>query len=151
MADPNMIGSTLGWGAAKVEEGRLRYFAKVTGQLDPVYTDELAARDAGHPALPVPPTYLFCLNSEVCDTEEMARTLNLDLDRILHAEQEFELHRMAYAGDRLNFVTKVADVYEKKGGALLFVANETRVTNQLGEHVADLRCTLVQREDKGGS
>jgi hypothetical protein len=30
MADPNMIGSTLGWGTVDVEKGRLRDFAKVS-------------------------------------------------------------------------------------------------------------------------
>jgi hypothetical protein len=36
-------------------------------------------------------------------------------------------------------------VYEKKGGALQFVVNSTRVTNQHGEHIADVRASLVQR------
>ncbi|MNF06367.1 hypothetical protein D3C80_2063010 [compost metagenome] len=49
------------------------------------------------------------------------------------------------AGDTLTFDTRVADVYDKKGGALQFVVNETRVTNQDGEHIADLRSSLVQR------
>ncbi|MNN92403.1 hypothetical protein D3C81_2106840 [compost metagenome] len=52
---------------------------------------------------------------------------------------------MAYAGDTLHFETRVADVYDKKGGALHFVVQETKVTNQKGEHVADLRSTLVER------
>jgi acyl dehydratase len=52
---------------------------------------------------------------------------------------------MAYAGDTLSFETKVADVYDKKDGALHFVVSNTRVTNQNGEHVADLRGTLVER------
>ncbi|MNF18911.1 hypothetical protein D3C76_1849070 [compost metagenome] len=49
------------------------------------------------------------------------------------------------AGDTLTFDTRIVDVYEKKGGALQFVVNETRVTNQDGEHIADVRGTLVQR------
>ena len=87
----------------------------------------------------------MCLNSEVSDLRETLATLKMDLGRILHAEQAFEYHHMAYAGDTLSFETKVADVYDKKGGALVFVVNETRVTNQKGEHVADLRGTIVQR------
>ncbi|WP_143282081.1 FAS1-like dehydratase domain-containing protein, partial [Caballeronia choica] len=35
--------------------------------------------------------------------------------------------------------------YEKKGGALQFVVQETRVTSQKGEHIADLRGVIVQR------
>ena len=40
---------------------RLRFFAEATGQLDPVYTDVTVAMAAGHPALPLPPTFLACL------------------------------------------------------------------------------------------
>ena len=145
MTDKSLIGRSLGGGSVDVEQGRLRFFAQATGQTDPVYTDVSAARDAGHPTLPVPPTFLMCLNSEVSDLHQTLTTLKMDLGRILHAEQAFEYHRMAYAGDTLTFETKVIDVYEKKGGALQFAVNETRVTNHKGEHVASLRGTIVQR------
>ncbi|MFT3799718.1 MAG: MaoC family dehydratase N-terminal domain-containing protein [Burkholderiaceae bacterium] len=145
MADKSLIGRRMSQGAVDVEKGRLRFFAKAIGETDPVYVDEAAARDAGHPALPVPPTFLMCLNTEVGDLVESLKVLQVDLGRILHAEQAFDYHRMAYAGDTLHFETKVADVYDKKGGALHFVVQQTRVTNQRGEHVADLSSTLVER------
>ncbi|MEM5430336.1 MaoC family dehydratase N-terminal domain-containing protein [Cupriavidus oxalaticus] len=145
MADQSLIGSKLSHGTIDVEKGRLRFFAKAIGETDPIYTDESAARDDGHPALPVPPTFLFCLNSEVGELSKTLEVLQMDLGRVLHAEQVFDYHRMAYAGDVLHFETRVSDVYDKKGGALHFVVQETRVTNQKGEHVADLRSTLVER------
>ena len=145
MADKSLIGTSLGTTTAEVEKGRLRFFAKAIGETNPVYTDEAAAKAAGHRALPVPPTFLLCLQSEGRDVFEMMKVLSLDLPRILHAEQEFIYHKMAYAGDTLTFETKVADVYEKKGGALQFVVNQTRVANQHGEHIADVRSSLVQR------
>ena len=145
MSDKNLIGRVLSKGTIEVEKGRLRSFAKATGQLDPIYSSEAAAKEAGHPSLPVPPSFLFCLNSETFDLTEALKVLQMDLGRILHAEQSFDYHKMAYAGDELTFETKVADVYEKKGGALLFVVQETRVTNRKGERVADMRCTLVER------
>jgi hypothetical protein len=37
MADECMIGRVLGSGAVEVEKGRLRFFAKATGETDPVY------------------------------------------------------------------------------------------------------------------
>jgi acyl dehydratase len=145
MADPSLIGRSLGVTRAEVEKGRLRFFAEVIGETNPIYCDEAAARQAGHRALPVPPTFLICLESEGRDLVQMMRVLDLDLGRILHAEQEFVYHQLAYAGDTLTFDTRVANVFEKKGGALQFVVNETRVTNQDGEHIADLRASLVQR------
>jgi len=146
MADKSLIGRSLGVTTSVVEAGRLRFFAKAIGETDPVYTDEAAARAAGHRALPVPPTFLLCLESEGRNPQAIVENImGFDLGRILHAEQTFSYHRMAYAGDLLTFDTRIVDVYEKKGGALQFVVQETRISNQDGEHVADLRSSLVQR------
>ena len=71
--------------------------------------------------------------------------LGIRTERILHGEQSFTYHRMAYAGDVLHFRTTITDIYDKRNGALDFVVRETRVTNQDNEHVADLRGVLVQR------
>jgi acyl dehydratase len=145
MADKSLIGRELGVTTVAVEKGRLRAFAHAIGETNPVYFDDGAARDAGHPALPVPPTYLFCLEGEGRDIMDLLNTLQFDMARILHAEQEFTYHKMCHAGDTLTFDTRIADIFDKKGGALQFAVNQTRVTNQHGEHVADLRCSLVQR------
>jgi acyl dehydratase len=145
MADRSMIGQVTSHGTVEVEKGRLAFFAKAIGETDPLYLDVAAAHDAQQQGLPVPPTFLMCLNSEVSRPFNVLATLQLDLARILHAEQAFEYHHMAYAGDTLSFETKVADVYDKKDGALHFVVSNTRVTNQKGEHIADLRGTLVER------
>lgn len=146
MADQSLIGRCTGVTTAEVEKGRLRFFAKAIGETDPVYTDETAAIAAGHRSLPVPPTFLMCLESEGRDPIAIVEeVMGFDIGRILHAEQEFNYHAMAYAGDTLTFDTRIVDVYEKKGGALTFVVQETRVTNQKGEHIADLRSSVVQR------
>lgn len=146
MADKSLIGRSLGQTTTDVEKGRLRFFAKAIGETDPVYFDEAAARAAGYPSLPVPPTFLVCLEGEGRDALHLVENvLGLDIARILHAEQEFIYHAMAFAGDVLTFDSSVVDVYEKKGGSLVFVVQQTRVTNQDGRHIADIRSSLVQR------
>ena len=55
MIDRRHIGLELPPQTAEIEKGRLRFFAKATGQTDPVYTDEDAAIAAGYPSLPAPP------------------------------------------------------------------------------------------------
>ncbi|ARS29494.1 MaoC family dehydratase N-terminal domain-containing protein [Sphingomonas sp. KC8] len=144
MIDARFIGKELPAFHATVEAGQLRFFAKVTGETDPLYSDETVARDAGHPALPIPPTFLFSLEFNQPSTEWRAE-LGIVPARILHGEQAFTYHRMAYAGDTLLFEGRIADIYEKKGGALEFIERQTRVTNQRGEHIADLRTILVHR------
>lgn len=144
MIDRNIIGMVFPPLRVTAEAGQLRFFAKAIGETDPVYRDEAAARDAGHPDLPVPPTFLFSMElmQPPSDWREKA---GIALPRVLHGEQSFTYHRMAYAGDTLLFEGRVTDVYDKKGGALEFVVMHTRVTNQRDEHVADVRKVLVHR------
>lgn len=144
MIDKQFIGKQLPSFRTVAEAGRLRFFAKAIGETNPVYFDESAAHDAGHPGLPLPPTFLFSLEFEQPDTS-WRDEIGIELPRILHGEQQFTYHRVAYAGDVLLFESRIADIYDKKGGALEFVVRETRVTNQRGEHVADLRSVIVQR------
>jgi acyl dehydratase len=145
MIDRRHIGQTLPPFRVDVEKGRLRFFAKATGQTDPVYIDEAAARDAGHPSLPVPPTFLFCLEMESPNPAAIRELLGMDYRSLLHGEQGFTYHAMAYAGDTLRFQQRIDDIYDKKNGALEFVVRKTRVSNQRDELVAELRCVTVVR------
>jgi len=144
LIDKKHIGKQLAPFKAVPSAQQLRFFAKAIGETDPVYFDESAARDAGHPALPLPPTFLFSLEFEQ-PSAAWRSAMGIDVSRILHGEQQFSYHCMAYAGDVLLYESRIADIYDKKNGALQLVVRETRVTNQKGEHVADLRSVIVQR------
>lgn len=127
-----------------VERGRLRLFATAIGQTDPVYTDVDAARAAGHRDLPVPPTYFFSLGLDMAEPFAYLVGLGVDLNTVLHGEQSFEYHRLAYAGDRLTLRDRVTDVYSKRGGALEFLVKQTDVTRG-DERVATCSTVLVVR------
>lgn len=129
--------------SVEVERGRLRTFARATGQDDPVYSDVAAAQAAGYPSLPVPPTFLFCLEMEAPNPMEVYERLGIDYAQVLHGEQHFLYHRVAFAGETLHFAPRITDQYPKKGGSLEFVVRETRVEGHDGTAVADLRCVLV--------
>lgn len=139
-----LIGRTLPEFTATAERGRLRFFAGVIGEDDPVYSDLDAARAAGHADLPVPPTFLFSLELARPDAHGALRELGADLRQVLHGEQGFTYHRTAVAGEELRFAGRFTDYYEKKGGALRFLVRETRVTSG-DELVAELRNVLVVR------
>jgi acyl dehydratase len=131
---------------ARVESGRLRAFARAIGETDPVYHDEQAARAAGHASLPVPPTFLFCL--EMLDNARplaWLEDLGVNLLHILHGEQRFVYDRVAVAGETLRFDSTLKDVFEKKNGALKFFVKETRVSDEQGGRVAALTTTIVVR------
>ena len=101
MVDSDDIGRTFPPHSADVEAGRLRLFAKATGETRPEYIDEAAARAAGHPSLPAPPTFAICLELEVPDPFAWFRDLGIDLARVLHATQSFRYFAPIHAGDRL--------------------------------------------------
>ncbi len=145
MIDKRHIGHILPRYTVDVEKGRLRFFAKAIAQADPVYSDDAAARDAGHPALPVPPTFLFCLEMDAPNPQEMLQMLGVDIRRILHGEQHFTYHRPVCAGEALSFHSKISDIYEKKGGALEFIVRDTVVNDSAGKCVAELRRVTVVR------
>lgn len=128
-----------------VEKGRIAFFVKVIGLTDPIHTDEAAARAAGYRGIVAPPTFIFAAPGDSGETMKLIETLEIDLGKVLHGEQRFDYHAPVCAGDTLCFQSKVIDIYDKKGGALEFVVNDTTVTNQFGERVADMHAVLVVR------
>ena len=145
MIDQSHIGFELPETAADVEAGQLKFFAKAVGEKNPVYFDEDAARAAGHPALPAPPTFLFSLGLLAPSKVSFLDVIGVDIGRVLHGEQQFSYRKQIYAGDRITMKSKVTDIYAKKGGALEFVVQETVATNQHGETVGTSRSVTVVR------
>lgn len=151
MVDQTAVGRSFTPVTARVEPGRLRYFFNTTGERNPVYRDAKVAQSEGYAAIPVPPTYLFCL--EMMDSDnpfEFLTALDIDLARVLHGDQSFIYHAPVVVGDTLTFQSRVTDVADKKGGALTMIVVVTKVTNQDGVHVADTSRTVVVR-NKGAS
>ncbi|SFB63849.1 Acyl dehydratase [Amycolatopsis marina] len=148
--DPGVIGTETPTVTMLVERGRLRLFAKATGQTDPIYHDVEAALAAGHPDIPVPPTFLCALQNERPDPFDWLDAIGVDLRDVLHGEQSFTFHSMAYAGDVLTARGRIEDVYSKKGGALQFIARGTTVHDDSGRRVAELNDLVVVRAREDG-
>jgi hypothetical protein len=71
----------------------------------------------------------------------------VDISRILHGEQEFEIHRPLRPGETYLCRVRVIDQYEKSGksGAMAFVVRETAITDAGNEIVATMRSVTVVR------
>lgn len=143
--DQNVIGKQLPPVTMAVDAGRLRFFAKAIGETNPVFTDLQTAHTAGHRNLPVPPTFLFGIELESPDPFEWLAGLGVDLRRVLHGEQSFTYHCQAVAGDVLTATPRIANVYNKKGGALEFIEKTSMVTQENGDLVAELKSVIVVR------
>ena len=145
MLDKTLIGYEFAPRFADVERGQLRFFAKATGETHQIYLDEEAARAAGHPTLPAPPTFLYSLELLAPDPKGTLGLLGIDVGQVLHGEQQFTYLQQIYAGDRIKLSTRISDIYDKKGGALEFVVQDTTAENQHGVAVGAARTVMVVR------
>jgi acyl dehydratase len=155
--DPRHVGRSYGpfryaVGAQKIAEFAvavaggvpgLGFGAEAPGEAHPWFVDEQAARASPHGAVIAPPT--FCVNfamrpfAMACADPD----LGIDLVRLLHGEQEFRYHDVVRAGDVLETVGEIAEIYRK--GSLDFLVVKTATRNQAGKLVLEASWTAVVR------
>jgi acyl dehydratase len=125
-----------------VERGHIRRFVEAIGDPNPIYVDEEAARAAGHPRIPAPPTFAAALRPN-----DPRAGLDIDWRKLLHAEQELLYARPLYAGDRLTLVGRIADARVKptKAGVMDVLVVETTASDPTGTPVFTARSTVMVR------
>jgi acyl dehydratase len=129
----------------RVERGKIKEFADAIGDPSPVYRDPEAARNAGFPGIPAPPTLLRTFLYETPDSRNALGVK--DWSYIVHGEQEFEYLAPVVAGDVLTARDKIVSMVEKdskRAGKLQIAVIETTFVNQRGETVQVARRTLVE-------
>ena len=156
MADKSKIGYEFPSRVLEVEKGRIAEFAMAVAQKDipekinPIYTDEAAAKKAGYQGIVAPPTFptrvLFGTGAGLMG---IVNTLGINLGRLLHGEEEYEYFGSICAGDVLTGKMKVVDMYNKErkgkpGQFMEFTVLETEMRNQRGELVIKGRELLVE-------
>ena len=129
-----------------VERGKIKEFARAIGDDNPLYLDDRVGQASAWGDIIAPPTFMTTFR-DGADSAAFLRELGTDISRLLHGEQEFELHRPIRAGETFVCRPKLTDIYEKSGksGAMAFVVRETYVTDKDGELVATLRGVTVIR------
>lgn len=134
------IGRTSEPLTVEIEKGHIRRFAEAIGDDSPIYRDEAAARAAGHPRIPAPPTFAAALRPN-----DARAGIDIDWKKLLHGEQEFEYLRPLYAGDLLTLVQTIKDIYEKTGknGTMDFLVLETIARDSDGKIVYIARGNIV--------
>lgn len=125
------------------EVGReaIRAFAVAVGDDDPVHHDPVAAREAGHPDLVAPPTYIVALTMR-SEAQAASDAFGGDVDMadILHRDQTFTYARPVRAGDHL-VVTSGVRTQELDGRHVLNFETDVRTTD--GEHVCTANSVMV--------
>ncbi|MGH7313130.1 MAG: MaoC family dehydratase N-terminal domain-containing protein [Candidatus Rokuibacteriota bacterium] len=133
--------------AFTVERVKIKEFARALGDLDPLYLDDGVGRASPWGDIIAPPTFPITFRSEAADSAALLRDLGVDIARVLHGEQEFELFRPLTPGETLLCRTRVVDLYEKPGrsGPLGFVVRQMTVTDGGNDVVATMRQVTVVR------
>jgi acyl dehydratase len=132
--DRKFIGFTLPRFAVTVDPDRLRHFAEAIG----------APRHSVESGL-APATYMKVVEGEGGSSREIVRALGVDLHRVMHVEQEFEYLGPIRAGDHLTVGRRVADIYDRKDGALEFVVVDSSIQRATGESVGRSRQWILVR------
>ena len=123
-----------------VEKGAIIKFAEAIGDTNPIFNDEVAARQSKYGGMIAPPTFLRSMS---------AGTLKVDFRNPYSANldggSEWEYFEPIRPGDRITVTTKIADLYERAGrlGNMLFLVRETKYVNQFGNTVAKQRTTGI--------
>lgn len=129
-----LVGSIIDRVSFPVEEGKIREFAIAAGDPNPVYRDADAARAAGHPAIPAPPTFSV-VAGHWRDQAAMVSRLHLDIRRVVVGETGWEYYAPLYAGDRLTGERVVSSMTERvgrSGGRMRVITLTTDFVNQEG-------------------
>lgn len=103
---------------------KIREFATAIGDLSPVFHDLAAARAAGHPDLPAPPTFAFAITMKAMSVAMFDPQLGLDYSRVVHGEQSFTYRRPLVAGDEVIVRTRIADITTRGVNELLTTSSE---------------------------
>lgn len=134
---PDLVGKEFALGTFPVTAADIRAFAEAVGDLNPLYLDPEAARQAGYSNVIAPPT--FCMHMR---GGRMLPEVPLEPGLTsLHAGQEFEFSEEICAGQTYTAVGKLVEVYEKTGrsGPLGVIVQEMAVKDATGKTVIVLR------------
>ncbi len=145
--DKSVIGKEYPPFPVTVERGKIKEFARAIGDANPFHQDDAVGRASEWGDIIAPPTFAVTFRGESADTGAVLRDLGVDISRVLHGEQQFEIHRQLRPGETYLCRTKVLDIYEKAGksGPMAFIVRETAVTDKTGEIAVTMRHVTVVR------
>lgn len=147
MISQDFIGKKYSPISFKVTKNKLVSFASATGQNSPIYFDIKAAKDHGYKTMIAPPTFLTVISMEQDQPYKYLEELNIPLDRLFHAAQEYNYYMPIYLGDTITMTKKIEDIYDKKNGTLYFISFLSNYVNHDDIEVAQSLSTLVVRSN----
>ena len=129
-----------------VERGKIREFARATFTVDPVHTQEAAARAAGFVGVAATATYAVSAG-HYRDQQAFVKSLGMAIDRIVVGTVSWVYTRVLVAGDTLT-ASRVVESDESrvgKSGPMRIVTLRTDFVDQRGVVALVQREVLIER------
>ena len=125
----------------EVEKGAIIKFAQAIGDDNPLYNDEVAARESRFGGLIAPPTFL---RSAVTARPELP--FDVPFERVLDGGSDWEYFVPVRPGDKITSVSRIEDMNERNGsiGLMLIFTIVITYTNQFGQVVATQTSTSIR-------
>lgn len=127
-----------------IERHAVERFACAIGDPNPLYTDEITARNSSYGGLIAPPTFVRSLLPGA-----YPRPYPEPFAHILDGGSKYRFYFPVRVGDRITVTRKITGLSEKHGrlGTMLFRVSEISYVNQLGQKVATQATTTITYGD----
>ena len=125
----------------EVEKGAIIKFAQAIGDDNPLYNDEVAARESRFGGLIAPPTFLRSAVSA-----RPGLPFEVPFERVLDGGSDWEYFVPVRPGDQITSVSRIEDMNERNGsiGLMLIYTIVVTYTNQFGQVVATQTSTSIR-------
>ena len=150
MFDVTKIGHRFPPFTVTIERAKIRELAIAIGDDNPAYQSQQAARTEGYTDVPLPPTmatqFLFWGNTHFI---EQLTELGLDVNRLMHREEEYEYLASIQPGETLTGVMTVFDGASRRdprNTSIDLVTLQIRYANSHGQIVLIATTRLISRE-----
>jgi acyl dehydratase len=141
--DPSLLGRSTPPESYLVGREKIREFADAIGADDGAYHDPAAAAALGYPDVVAPPTFPALLSMAGDRALLGDPAVGIELARVLHGDERFLYTRPIHAGDRLTYVTTIAEMMSRAGSD--FLTTRTDVTTETGHPVVTVYSRVVVR------
>ncbi len=136
-----VIGQKSAPSTTDIEKGAIIKFAQAIEDDNPVFNDDMAARDSRYGGLIAPPTFLRSVG-----VDRPAYPFDMPFNRLLDGGSEWEYFHPVRAGDRITAVAEIADINERTGRMGLMIITSIVVTyrNQNDQVAATQTSTSIR-------
>jgi len=141
--DTSKIGKTYPPARYEVGSEKIREYANVVGEDNPVHHDRVAATGAGYRDVVAPPMFAVVYSTRALGPAVLDPELGINLMLMVHGGQEFVWGEPVCAGDTITTAGSLKDLYEKDGKQ--FFVFESVSTNQDGQEVVRGTWTNIVR------